>query len=91
MIDIDAAGRGCAVYDVLSAAMNGVFWNADPDAVSHLHRFALETYGPGPVCIAVATLVIEGLTFRLESYPETAEGAASKSLEWMHELRLMMR
>lgn len=91
VIDIDAAGRGCAVYDVLSAAMNGMFWNADPDAVSRLHRFAFEIYGPGPVCIAAATLVIEGLAFRLESYPETAEGAASKSLEWMRELRLMTR
>lgn len=91
VIDIDAAGRGCAVYDVLSAAMNGVFWNADPDAVSRLHRFAFETYGPGPVCIAAATLVVEGLAFRLKSYPETAEGAASKSIEWIHQLRLMMR
>lgn len=65
VVDIDAAGHGCAVYDVLSGALNGVLWEADPEAVQRLHRFAFETYGAGPVSIAAATLVIEGLFWRL--------------------------
>lgn len=90
VVDIDAAGRGCAVYDVLSGALNGVLWDADPEAVTCLHRFALETYGPAPVSIAAATLAIEGLAWRLDYYPQVVERTATKSREWINGLRLMM-
>lgn len=59
VVDIEGTGRGCAVYDVLSPAANGVSWNSDPAAVDRLVSYAVDTYGPGPVAIAVACLVIE--------------------------------
>ena len=44
VVDIDATGRGCAVYDLLNVALNGLTWNAEPDALALLHEYALDTY-----------------------------------------------
>lgn len=90
VVDIDAVGRGCAVYDLLIEALNGVIWDADPKAIEKLHKFGLETYGPGPVAIAAGTLVIEGLAWRLDANSKTVDQAASKSLNWLKQISLLI-
>jgi hypothetical protein len=91
VVDIDAAGRGCAVYDALSEALNGVKWDADPEAVNLLHSYAIKAYGAGPVAIAASTLVIGGLAWRLESSSdEMVRMVAEKSLDWLSQIRTLI-
>lgn len=91
VVDIWALGRGCAVYDILAAALNGVIWDADPAAIQLLHDFALDTYGPGPMAIASATLVIEGLIWRLDgSSIVPIEKAAQKSIDWLSQIKAIV-
>ncbi len=63
VVDIDATGRGCAVYDLLNVALNGLTWNAEPDALALLHEYALDTYERAAVTIAATCLVVEGLAW----------------------------
>ncbi len=90
VVDTDAVGRGCAVYDVLSGALNGVIWDADPEAVNLLHSYAIETYGSAPVAIAAGTLVIEGLEWRMNSFPGSVEKAAQRSIAWLSRVRALL-
>lgn len=87
VVDIDAAGRGCAVYDALTPAIAGVLWGAEPAALRRLHSFAFETYGTAPLLVAGATLVIEGLAWLLESRPDDVPVATDRYGRWLADLR----
>jgi len=63
VVDIDATGRGCAVYDLLKVALNGLTRHAEPDALALLHEYALDTYERTAVTIAATCLVVEGLAW----------------------------
>jgi len=56
-------------------------------AIDALHRYAFENYEPGPIAIAAARLVIEGLARRLTDYPASVERATTGSLRWLAQLR----
>lgn len=87
VVDIDGTGRGCAVYDVLSPAANGVWWNSDPAAVDRLVNYAIDAYGPGPVAIAVACLVIETTGWYLTATPARIEHRVARQRSWIDDLR----
>ena len=87
VVDIDAGGRGCAVYDVLAAALNGVVWDADPEAVARLHAYALESYGAGPVAVAAATLVFESIQWFSKS--PRLEQNTSRCRQWLAALKAL--
>lgn len=57
VVDIEAAARGCAAYDLMAPAANGVYWRSDPDAVSRLVDHAFAVYDADPV-ITSATCVV---------------------------------
>lgn len=46
VVDMDGAGVGCAVYDLLATAVAGVSWASDPAAVERLMTYGIERYGP---------------------------------------------
>ncbi|CAN5671441.1 hypothetical protein BH24ACT5_BH24ACT5_08080 [soil metagenome] len=87
VVDIEGTGRGCAVYDVLSPAANGVSWNSDPVAVDRLVGYAIDTYGAGPVAIAVACLVIETTGWYLTATPAGIEHRVARHHNWIDDLR----
>lgn len=87
VVDIEGAGRGCAIYDALSPAANGVSWNSDAAAVERLVNYALDTYGPGPVAIVVACLVIEITGWYLTATPSDIEHRVARHHNWINDLR----
>jgi hypothetical protein len=83
VVDIEAAGRGCAAYDLLASAVNGVSWASDPDAVDLLVRHGLATYGPGPVAVVRGGLLVESTSWYLDADPDTIDGRARRHLDWL--------
>ena len=91
VIDMDAVGRGCATYDALHAAVQGVLWGGDPDAVALMHRFIIDAYGAAPVLVAAATLTVEALGWMMTNYPERLETFIPRYDGWLCDLRAMAR
>lgn len=83
VIDIDAAGRGCAAYDALAPALSDVLWSSQGGPIEVLHEFAVDAYGPAPVAIAAATLVVEKLDGLAGSRPPDLEATAEKCRSWI--------
>lgn len=86
VVDIDSAGRGCAVYDVLSPAINGVSWASDPSAVDLLTDYAVRAYGHAPVAVVAACLVIENVSWYLTADPAGVQARVGRLRGWMHSL-----
>lgn len=86
VVDIDAAGRGCAVYDALGAALNGVLWDTDPEPVSRIHDFVCDTYEPGTIAVAAGALAIESLVWRVERYPDAVAQGAALARGWLEDV-----
>lgn len=86
VVDVDGAGRGCAAYDLLSAAVNGVSWRSEPAAVEHLLAHGLETYGSGPIAIVLGCLLIETTAWYQYADPDTIEARAGRHLEWLTQI-----
>jgi hypothetical protein len=83
VIDIDAAGRGCAVYDALSPALADVVYSPSGGPIHLLHEFALDEFGSAAVVIAAATLVSESLGAVAWSEPHDREVRAGKCAAWL--------
>lgn len=86
VVDIDATGRGCAVYDLLSVAVNGLAWDADPKALALLHEYAVDTYDEAAVRIAATCLVTEGLGWASTHYADRIDDLAVTYREWLRSL-----
>lgn len=86
VVDIDGAGRGCAVYDLLSPAVNGVSWSSDPAAVETLVSHALRTYDAASVATSAACLLIETTAWYQGTMPEETEHRAKRHLDWLDDL-----
>jgi hypothetical protein len=86
VIDLDAVGRGCAVYDVLAPALADVIWSPVGGPIDLLHEFAIDTYGSALVRIAATALVAGRLAFVATSAPGGLDGAAEKCMEWVAEV-----
>lgn len=87
VIDMDGAGRGCAVYDALSPAVSGVAWNSDPRAIDRLVRYARQTYGAGPSAVAASTLAIELTVWLLTSRAPDFDQKVCRLLAWLNEMQ----
>ncbi len=83
VIDIDAAGRGCAAYDLMSPVINGVYWGSDPIAIERLVSYGLDVYGPGPLAVATASVLIEVTNWYLSCSPAHIEQRAERLLRWL--------
>lgn len=86
VVDLQAAGRGCAVYDLLAAVANGLAWDAEPEAIHRLELFARETYEPPEILLAAACLVVETLTWTTERRPALVEPLSRRFQAWLERL-----
>lgn len=91
VVDIDAVGRGCATYDLLSPVVNGISWQSDPRAIERLLRYGLDTYGPAPIALAAACLAIENTVWYLDAVPAESEERVARQLGWLRDLRSRAR
>lgn len=91
VVDIDGAGLGCAAYDLLSPAATGVSWASDPVAIDRLVQHGLRSYGPGPVTVAIACLVIEKTIWYQRADPNQVEQHAERHLDWVSRLEGQLR
>jgi hypothetical protein len=83
VVDIEAIGRGCAVFDLLTPVRQGYCWGGDPAAVEMWESEALRTYGPGAVAIAAACHAINILSFGLDKWPDTVQDVAQRCHGWL--------
>lgn len=90
VIDVDAAGRGCAVYDAMCPCLADVLWSPIGGPIDRLHEFAVDTYGPAPVAIAAATIVVEKLDWLAHSSQSNLEAGAAKCGSWIAAVRALI-
>lgn len=90
VVDMDSVGRGCAVYDLLAGCLNGVLWDGEPDAVRWMQDLAIRSYGPGPVAITGAALVIGRLGWQLSTQPEGLERTSKACSAWLTQLHRLV-
>lgn len=90
VVDVDGAGRGCAAYDLLSPAVNGVSWASDPAAITRLVDVALDLYGPGPVAVCAACLVIENANWYRRADPAGIRQRVGRYRRWLGDLRTQL-
>lgn len=83
VVDIDAAGRGCAAYDLASPAVNGVSWQSDPVAVELLIAWGLANYGAAVLAVNIACVLIETTAWYLKADPDGIEERAARHLAWL--------
>jgi hypothetical protein len=91
VVDIDAAGRGCAAYDLLSPAVNGVSWSSDPRAVERLVSHGLETYSQETIAVIAACLLIGTTNWYRRADPTHVEARAQRHLDWLTSLEPRLR
>jgi len=91
VVDIDGTGRGCAVYDLLSPAINGVLWGSDPRAVERLVAYGLENYEPGAFVIAAACLTIELADWYSTTGSAHIEDKVARHRAWLADIRSRIR
>lgn len=83
VIDIDAAGCGCAVYDALAPCIADALWSPVGGPIDRLHEYAVDAYGPAPVAIAAATLAVEKLGWLADHRPHDLDVWAGKCRSWI--------
>ena len=90
VIDIDAAGRGSAAYDLMSPVINGVYWGSDPIAIERLVSYGLDVYGSGPLAVATAGVLIEVTNWYLGCSPAHIEQRAERLLRWLSDVAVRL-
>ena len=87
VIDIEAIGRGCAVFDLLKPALQASVWGDKSSCAEVLETAALERYDIGPVMITSGALVMDLLTFGATHWdPPDMEPVAHACLGWFYRL-----
>jgi hypothetical protein len=59
VVDIDAAGRGCAAYDVVAMRASVLPWNPEPGAIAMLDEWLRDTYDAEVVDVIRRCVAIE--------------------------------
>ena len=87
VVDIDAAGRGCAVYDVLAVVTNGLAWNGDADAIAHLMEFAWATYDAAAVRLTAVCLAWEAIDWASHRHAHRVPELTELYQDWLRPLQ----
>jgi hypothetical protein len=83
VVDIAAAGRGCAAYDLLSLVVNGVYWRSDPRAVQRLVDYGNDAFDPASMALATACVLIETASWYRVADPGGVDRRARRLLDWL--------
>lgn len=83
VIDIEATGRGCAVYDVLAPSIADALWSPTGGPIDVLHEYALDAFGPAAVALAATTLAVEKLDGLADRQPDDLDGWSEKCRKWL--------
>jgi len=87
VVDIEAVGRGAAVFDLLWPTCQARLWGGDPKAASRLEDHAIDVYGPAAAAIAVATSVMDILKFGAQHWPHDLAAIAGPCEAWISIVR----
>jgi hypothetical protein len=87
VVDVEAAGRGSAAYDLLCPVLNGLVWESDPQAIERLVAVAVDTYEPAELLVVAACVTIETTAWYAQAAPARLASRLPAIREWLTGLR----
>jgi hypothetical protein len=90
VVDIEAVGRGTAMYDLMCVLRTAYLDGAGEGVVPLLESAATDLGEPEVIALCLATQVIEILQFGTTHFPESLQACASRMLNWVENCRRLI-
>jgi hypothetical protein len=90
VVDIEAVGRGTAIYDLMCVLRTAYMDGAADGVVPMLESAATELAEPEVIALCLATQVIEILQFGTTHFPGSLQTCASRLMNWVADCRRLI-